>query len=85
MKKPVHKIRSGALEVAIWKNEGEKGAWYSATPSRSYKQGEEWKQSDSFGFDDLLTVAKLLDTAHSWIMAQQQAGRADAPEVEEAA
>lgn len=78
MAKPAHKIRSGALEVTIWKNDGDKGAWYSATPRRSYKQGEEWTESDSFGFDDLLTLAKLLDLAHSWIMSAQQADRQSA-------
>ena len=38
--------------------------------SRSYKQGEEWKQADTFATDDLLLLAKLLDQAHSWIIAQ---------------
>lgn len=70
---PAHTIRSGAIKVTIWRNEGEKGPWYSATPSRSYKQGDSWKDSDSFGEDDLLTVSKLLDMAHSWIMDQQKA------------
>ena len=69
--KPAHKIRSGALTVTIWKNESEKGPWYSATPNRGYKHGEEWKDSDSFAFDDLMTLAKLLDLAHTWILAQQ--------------
>jgi len=73
--KPAHKLRNGALTVTIWKNESEKGAWYSATPSRSFKQGESWKESDSFGFDDLLALAKLLDQAHSWIQDKQQAER----------
>ncbi len=72
MAKPAHKIRNGALEVTIWKNDSDKGPWFSVTPSRSYKQAEEWKQSDSFGFDDLLTLGKLLDQAHTWILAQQQ-------------
>jgi hypothetical protein len=72
---PAHKIRHGALEATIWKNDGEKGPWYSVTASRSYKQGEEWKQTNSFGFDDLLPLAKLLDLAHSWIMNAQQADR----------
>jgi hypothetical protein len=27
--KPVHKLRDGAIEVSIWKNEGEKGPRYS--------------------------------------------------------
>jgi hypothetical protein len=68
--KPAHKIRAGNLEVTVWRNDGEKGPWYSVTPSRSYKQGDEWKQSDSFGSDDLLLLAKLLDQAHSWIISQ---------------
>jgi hypothetical protein len=73
--KPAHKLRKGALTVTIWKNDGDKGPWYSVTPSRSFKQGEEWKESDSFGDDDLLALAKLLDQADSWIQEQKQAER----------
>jgi hypothetical protein len=68
--KPVHKIRAGAIEVAIWQRESDKGPWFNVTMSRTYKQGEEWKQADTFGTDDLLLLAKLLDQAHSWIIAQ---------------
>ncbi len=75
-KKPVHRLRDGTLEVAIWGQEGEKGPWYSVTASRSYKQGETWKQSESFGQDDLLALAKLLDLAHSWILSKQEQARA---------
>jgi hypothetical protein len=74
MSQPAHKIRSGTLQVTIWRNHGEKGNWYSVIPSRSYKQGEEtWKETDSLNADDLLPMAKLLDLAHTWIMHQQQA------------
>ena len=59
--KPVQKFRSGAIEVAVWSKTGEKGSFYSVTMSRSYKQGEEWKQSDSFSGDDVIVLAKLLD------------------------
>jgi hypothetical protein len=75
---PTHKVRAGAIELSIWKNDGEKGSWYSVTASRSYKQGEEWKQTDSFGQDDLLLLAKLFDIAHTWIMGQQQQSRQQA-------
>lgn len=68
--KPAHKIRAGSIEVAIWRNEGEKGPFHSVTMSRSYKKGEEWRQADSFHGDDLLLLAKLLDQAHSWIISQ---------------
>jgi hypothetical protein len=70
--KPVQKLRDGAIEVAIWRNDGEKGPFYTVTHRRSYKVGEEWKDSDSYGTDDLLHLAKLFDLAHSWILAQQQ-------------
>ena len=45
---------------------------------KSYKQGEEWKQSDRFGQDDLLVLAKLLDMADSWIWTQQQQAKQQA-------
>jgi hypothetical protein len=64
----------GVLQVTIWRNHSEKGNWYSVTPARSYKQGDDlWKETDSLGADDLLTMAKLLDLAHTWIMHQQHA------------
>jgi hypothetical protein len=73
MSKPAHKIRDGVLQVTIWRNAGEKGNWYSVIPARGYKQGDDWKETDSLNFDDLLGMAKLLDLAHTWIMHQQQA------------
>jgi hypothetical protein len=73
--KPAHKIRNRALSIAIWKNSGSKGTWYSCTAGRAYKDGEEWKESDRFDFDDLLPLAKLLDEAHSWILRAEQAER----------
>jgi hypothetical protein len=75
--KPVHEIRDGAIQVSVWKNESEKGPWYSVTCRRRYKDkaADEWKDSYSYGQDDLLTLAKLLDMAHSWILNQQQQQR----------
>lgn len=74
MSTPAHKIRFGVLQATIWRNSGDKGTWYSVTPSRSYKQGDDsWKETDSLGFDDILGMAKLLDQAHTWIAKQMQA------------
>jgi hypothetical protein len=74
MSQPAHKIRIGTLHVTIWRNHGEKGDWYSVIPSRGYKKGDDaWGETDSLGYDDLLTMAKLLDLAHTWIMHQRQA------------
>jgi hypothetical protein len=64
----------GVLQVTIWRNTSEKGNWYSVIPARSYKQGDDmWKETDSLGSDDLLTMAKLLDLAHTWVINQQAA------------
>jgi hypothetical protein len=74
MSQPAHKIRIGVLQVTIWRNPAERGNRYSVVPSRGYKNGDDtWKETDSLGFDDLLTMGKLLDQAHTWIMHQLQA------------
>jgi hypothetical protein len=73
--KPAHKIRYRALSVAIWKNDSDKGSFYTVTPCRSYKQGDQWRESDSFSEEDLLPLAKLIDRAHSWIVDAEQAER----------
>jgi hypothetical protein len=70
-RKPAHKIRSGAITITIWKNDSGKSAWYSVTPSRNYKDADAWKETDSFGVDDLMNLAKLCDLAPTWILNQQ--------------
>jgi hypothetical protein len=37
---------------------------------RIYKDGNDWKTTDSFGRDDLPLVAKVADLAHTWIFQQ---------------
>ena len=64
---PVHEIRLGAVKAAIWENETSVGVRHNVTISRLYKEGDEWRNTDSFGRDDLPLVAKVVDQAHSWI------------------
>ena len=71
--RPAHEIRLGRIKATIWGNQNDKGTWYNVTLSRSYKDGDEWKSSTSFGRDELLTVAKVADLANSWIHGQAQA------------
>ena len=68
--KPAHEIRLGRIKATIWENETENGTRHNVTVSRIYKDGEEWKQTGSFGRDDLPLVAKVSDLAHSWIYEQ---------------
>ena len=68
--KPIHEIRLGRIRAAIWENETQNGARHNVTVSRLYKEGHVWKDSSSFGRDDLPLVAKVLDRCHSWIFEQ---------------
>lgn len=68
---PTHEIRMGPIKAAIWANETQNGIRHNVTVTKLYKSGDEWKQTDSFGRDDLLLVAKVFDVAHSWILRQQ--------------
>jgi hypothetical protein len=67
---PVHTVRYGAIKATIWENKTASGTMFNVTVSRTYKDGEEWKESGSFTGPDLLTAAKALTEAHSWCYAQ---------------
>lgn len=74
--RPVHEVRLGRIKAAIWENETQNGPRHNVKVTRLYKDGNTWKDSDSFGRDDLLVVAKVFDLAHSWIF--QHAAEAEA-------
>jgi hypothetical protein len=65
--KPIHTIRHRNIQAAIWLNPTDSGPMYNVTVSRGYKVGDEWHQSDSYGYTDLLIAAKLMYDAHSFI------------------
>ena len=67
--RPVHEIRLGRIKAAIWENDTQNGTRHNVTVSRLYKDGDAWKDSTSFGRDDLPLVAKVADQAHSWIFS----------------
>lgn len=68
--KPAHEIRMGAVKATIWQNETTAGTRFNINVCRLYKDGEQWKQTESFGRDDLPLVVKVLDKAHDWIFDQ---------------
>ena len=65
--RPVHEIRLGRIRAAIWANETQNGTRHNVTVSRIYKDGDDWKDSSSFGRDDLPLLMKVADQCHSWI------------------
>lgn len=72
--RPIHTIRYGAIKAAVWRNVVDLGnnsrPMYSVKFSRSYKDGNEWKDSSSFGIDDFLTLAKIASEVHTFIHQQ---------------
>lgn len=74
MSQPAQKIRISNISAVIWRNVGEK-TWYSVQVSRSFKTDDGWRDTEALGYDDLLTAAKVLDLAHTWIMHQMDADR----------
>ena len=68
--RPVFEVRLGRIRAAIWENETQNGTRHNVTVSRLYKDGDNWKDSTSFGRDDLPLLAKVADLTHSWIFSQ---------------
>lgn len=70
--RPVHTVRHGRIKASVWVNQTQKGPMYNVTLSRSYTDDKgEWHDSQSFGFDDLMTVAKCAFDAHTWISTER--------------
>lgn len=66
-KQPACELRVGRIRCTAWENAGPHGPRYNFNFSRLYKpEGGGWKDSDYFGRDDLLTVARLAQEAHAW-------------------
>ena len=67
---PVQKIRHGAVSASIWRQETKKGPMFNVTFQRAYKDGDDWKNSTSFGRRDLLVVGLIAARAFEWIATQ---------------
>ncbi len=66
--KPISKIRDGSHKATIWKNQGETGAFYSVTFSRTYKDAQgNLRDADSFSGSGLLKIARLVVMAYDEI------------------
>jgi hypothetical protein len=75
--RPVHEIRLGRIKATIWENATETGTRHNVTLARLYKDADDqWRDSHSFGRDDLPLAAKVADLAHTWIYGE---GRSSPP------
>ena len=64
--RPVKTLRDGAIKASIWKNEGEKGAFFNVTFARTYKDEQgNLHDTESFSGAQLLRLARLAEQAYS--------------------
>ena len=71
---PTETLRDGSLKATIWKNEGEKGAFFSVNLSRTYKdEAGNYHDSDSFSGSELLRIAHLASRAYDQVSELRQA------------
>jgi hypothetical protein len=63
---PAAKFRLGYVTATVWKNDD----FFNTVLSKSYKDGDEWKDTDQLGTGDLLNASKLLERAEQFISEQ---------------
>ena len=69
---PVKKIKIGAIEVAVWENTSNEGKkFFNTTMERSYKDGEEWKKTNSLRDSDIPKTVLALQKAYEFIMLKE--------------
>jgi hypothetical protein len=67
-RRPEHTARVGNVEIAVWKNQGSSGEFFTASsPTIRYKDGEQWKDGSSYNAIDLLALAEAAREASAKI------------------
>ena len=68
--KPVHRSRVGAVSCSVFLNKTKDGTEFpSAVISRSYKSGDSFKESNSYGARHIAELAALVAGLQSWMSA----------------
>jgi hypothetical protein len=63
--RPVETLRAGNIKAVIWRNEGDKGPFYSVYFFRTYKDSDGlFHDTDSFANGDLLKLSRLAGHAY---------------------
>lgn len=65
-KQPAAKFRIGYVTATVWKNDD----FFNVVLSKSYKDGDEWKDTDQLGHGDLLNGVKALQRAEEYIAGE---------------
>ena len=71
--KPVKSLRHRGVTASVFLNKSDDGktSFHKVSLQRSYKQGDEWKTTNSFGRDDLPIVSHLMQQAWEFILEEE--------------
>ena len=71
MNKPEKKFNCGSISASIWANtravNGEAVTLHSVTINKAFKEGDEWKYTNSFNIEDLPKVALVATEAYKYV------------------
>ena len=71
MRKPEKKFSCGPVSASIWAKtiavEGGTAKFYSVTITKAYKEGEDWKYTNSFDIEDMPKVTLVATEAYKYI------------------
>jgi hypothetical protein len=76
-KPPIKKFRVGDITANIWERTTDKGTFHNVTLERSYKDGDDWKSTGSFSFQDIGSIKLALAMAEKHIATLIQANHAE--------
>jgi len=80
-KQPVRTIRSGGLQISIWRNlTAESGKiYYSVTPQKRYTKddGQTWESTNSYSPREAVLLANLLTEAAFFIRTKTEIDKLD--------
>ena len=71
--KPAHEIKNGNFKATIWRNAGKVGKpdFHSVQATRSFKVGDQWRESTSFLKSELPKLIEVLTQAKDWIASAE--------------
>lgn len=64
---PAAKFRIGYVTATVWAND----RFFNVEVTKSYKDGEDWKETNSFGHGDLMNLVQVTKRAEQFISDQQ--------------
>ncbi len=75
--RPVRTFRLKGVKASVFENKTEQGAYHKVSLQRVYRDGEEWKTTQSLGRDDLPVARLLLQRAWEFILESEAAARSN--------